>query len=95
MHEWDVLIEATADRVVDEALADALVEHLAPHGPAVSYRDATLAVGFTLDAENAQDAARIAYHAFLQAQPDVQVRHLAVSSAPTAPDSTARILHPA
>ena len=89
MHEWDVLIEATADRAIDESLADDIVEQLALHGSAVSYRDATLAIGFTLAAENAQDAARIAYHTVLQAQPNVHVRHLAVSAAPTASDRAA------
>ena len=88
MREWDILIEGTADRTVDEALADAIIEHLAPYGPAVGYRDVALTLGFTLIAENAGDAARLAYRAFVQAQSDVHVRHLSVSVSPNSQPNT-------
>jgi len=80
MDEWSVYVEATTGASFEEADAEALLEALDGHAPAVSFGHATAAARFSVDAGSAQEAAWQAAAMFLAAYREGRIIHLDVQS---------------
>ena len=72
MTEWSVDIEAVSKERLDEDFADAVLEELAPHAPALSISANRLEARFSVDAPSASQAFAQALKLFKNAVPGAE-----------------------
>jgi len=81
MTEWSVDIEAVSKARLDEDFADAVLEELAPHVPALSISANRLEVRFSVDAPSASDAFAQALKLFGKAVPGAETLRAQIETA--------------